>query len=149
MFFAPFKNGAELFPIINLLKLKIFNGRTCNNHTVVFLFADFVKSLIEFKHMLRRGVLRFVGCNLKKLNFNLKRRITQQTKNLRFCFDFSGHKIEQNDFQRSDILLDGSFFRHNKNIFRFKSLVGRKLIGNFDRHFRYSVIFFRILFLLF
>ena len=95
---------------------------------------DLVKGLVESKHMLGGGVRCLVGCGLKQFEFDLKRCVADQTRNLRFRGDLLRHQIEHKDMQRSDVLRDRAGLCHNKDVFIKQSLSRGEKIGNFNRH---------------
>ena len=95
---------------------------------------DFVEGLVKGQQMLFGGVFRFVGFRMNQFQLHLQGRIAQKTGELGLRVDLGGHEIEQQDFQRTDVLGDGTRLGHNENIFFGKSLYCRQLVGNLDGH---------------
>ena len=60
--------------------------------------------------------------------------IAQQAAQLRFRNDFRGHQVQQNDFQRADILPTGAVLGHDEYILLLQRLGCRQIVGNPDRH---------------
>ncbi len=131
---TPFKNAAQLVPIVNLFKLHIFNGSTCNHHAVKAFALYIFKDLVKLEHMLFGNIFRFMRSGLEQLRLDLNRRIAQQTQYLRLCLDLRRHQIENEYFQRAYVLRHSPFLGHNENIFIFQQLVCRQITVYFYRH---------------
>jgi hypothetical protein len=74
---APLHYFTKLFPVCHLFKGHQFHRGAGNNHTVVPVFFDFVKSGIVRQQILGAGVFGRVGGGLQQLNFDLQRRVGQ------------------------------------------------------------------------
>ena len=61
-----------------------------------------------------------IGLCLDQVDFNLDRRIGQAAQNLRFCYNFERHQIEQRNPQRTDVLRGGAVLGHNEYVFAFQ-----------------------------
>ena len=75
--FAPFHYCAKFIPIVNFFKFHLLNGSTGNYHSVISVVFDFIKCIIKFSHMNSWNIFWFMAFYLKKVNINLKRRITE------------------------------------------------------------------------
>ena len=71
---------------------------------------------------------------LHQIDVDLKRAVSQKAKQLGFGFNFCGHEIENDDPQRSDILMHGTVFGHDKYILRIQNFGGGQIIRNFNWH---------------
>ena len=132
--FAPVHDFAEFVPVFHLFKFHLFDGRTCNDHTVKFLIADFIKGFIEHQKMLGGGVFGLMRCRLQKRQLHLQRRVAEQTRKLCFCDNLGRHQVQKNNAKRTDILRHGALFGHDKDLFRGKCPYGRQFVWYFDRH---------------
>ena len=122
------------YPIVNLLKLHLFNRRTRYDHAVKIFILIMIEGLIKCRQMLLGNILRFVSCRVHKIKLNLERRVTEKTGKLCFGIYFCGHEIEKKDAERTDILRDRTVFRHHKYVFLLKHSRCRKLVWYFNRH---------------
>ena len=132
--FAPFHDFAKLIPVFDLFKIHVFNRCAGDNHAVVLVVLDLFKGLVKSEQMSLGGVLRLMRGRIHHFHLDLKRSISEQSRKLSFRFDFLGHKVEKQNFQRSDILLNRPFFRHYKYIFIMENLDGRQSVRYFNWH---------------
>ena len=132
--FRPLEDLTQLVPVVHVFKVHLFHRRACDDHAVVFLVLDLVKRLIKMQHVLGGRVFAFVRSRLQQLNIHLQGRITQQAQQLRFGLDLGRHQVENQDFQRTDVLRLCARRRHNKNVFALQPLLCRQTVVNFNGH---------------
>ena len=75
--------------------------------------------------MLLGNVLGFMGRRVHQMQLHLKRRVSKQTGELSLRVYFSGHKVQKQYSEGSDILHICTGLRHNEYIFVFQDLDGR------------------------
>ena len=80
--------------------------------------------------MLPCGMLGNSAADGDKLHVDLQRGIAEQTRKLRFGSDFGGHKIQNKNAQRADILSCRALVVHNKNIFICQNSDSRQIAGD-------------------
>ena len=66
--------------------------------------------------MARMGRLGAVTSHIQKFNFQLQGGIGQKPQELGFRYNFLGHEVENEDVERTDILVLGATIVHHKNI---------------------------------
>ena len=135
---APFHYAAEFVPIFNLFKRHLFNRRARYYQAVVLVVLNIFKMLVKRNHVFRRRVFGCVRSGLQKLHINLKRRVAEQTRKLRFRGYLGRHKVEKKYFKRTYILRCGAGLGHNKDIFFMQRFGCGQVCGNFYRHFSTS-----------
>ena len=114
---------------INVVRNSIYDGATAFGLQVESLQPEFQNTECIRRIMTHMGERR-----IEKCQFNLKRRIGKQSNELCFRYYLGGHKVENGNFQRTDILVHSADFVHNKYIFIFKYADGRKVSRHFNRH---------------
>ena len=75
-----------------------------------------------------------IAGSLQKLHMYLKGCVGQFAQKLSLRNNFGRHKIQDQYIQRTDILVHGTKFSHNKNIFGFQRGMGRQGIRDANRH---------------
>ena len=78
-------------------------------------------------------VFGMIGLCLDQVDFNLDRRIGQAAQNLRFCYNFERHQIEQRNPQRTDVLRGGAVLGHDKDVLALQHGTCGQTVGYFDR----------------
>ena len=131
---SPFHDGAEFLPVGNVFKFYIIKRRAGNNHAVELSLLYLVESCIKGFQVVGIGMLRRVACGLQKFHGYLKGGIGELAKKLCFRDDFGRHQVQDQHIQRPYILMNCAKIGHDKNIFFFQSLFGRKGILDFNRH---------------
>ena len=91
---APIHNLGQLAPISNFLELEQLDGRTGDDEAVVFFIANIVESAVKLREIILRSMRRNVGFCVNEIDFDLQRRISEQTKQLRFGDVFDRHEIQ-------------------------------------------------------
>ena len=67
--------------------------------------------------MARIGMLGCIACGLQELYMDLQRRIGQLAQQLRLGYDLRGHQIQDQNIQRTNILMHRAMLCHYENIF--------------------------------
>ena len=132
--FGPLHNFGKLFPILDLLKWHMLNGRTRDYETVVKIFTNVIKGFVKGEKMLLGNVFCLMALGVDKLKLHLKRGVTEKARELSFGFYLFRHKIKKKYLQRSYILSDSTPFGHHENIFISKRFYRRQIVWNFNRH---------------
>jgi len=78
---------------------------TGNDQTVKITMFDLGKRFVKGKHMSLGCIFGYMIGRRDQVQFNLERGIAQYAGKLRLRIDFSGHQIEKQDLQRTDILI--------------------------------------------
>ena len=65
---------------------------------------------------------------------DLQGRVAQQAQQLCLGGDLGGHEVDDHDVQRTDVLADGAFVGHDKDVFTFQSAACGQVGGNLDGH---------------
>ena len=89
--------------------------------------------------MLFAGVLGLMAGGTQQLHPDLQRGVGQLSQQLGFCNDFGGHKIEDEQIERADVLMECPELGHDENIFAFENGAGGQGVGDLDgqdRHLR-------------
>ena len=84
--------------------------------------------------MLRIRVLGDVAEGVEQLHLYLKRGVGQLPQQLSLSHDLRGHQVQNQQLQRTDILMHGPVLCHDKDIFALQSGGGGQRVGNLDWH---------------
>lgn len=117
---APVHNFDQLVPVFHFLKGHSLDGSASDNQAIILIFPDVIEGLVKGKQMILGCVFGMIGLCLDQVDFNLDRRIGQAAQNLRFCYNFERHQIEQRNPQRTDVLRGGAVLSHNEYVFAFQ-----------------------------
>ena len=121
----PIKNGAQFIPIVHALKRNGFHGSASHNHTIEFLFPQSLKILIEHHHVLYRSVFGCMGTEFHEVNLHLQRRVGEQPDKVGLRGNLQRHKVEDNNPQGTDILIERAALVHDEDILTLQQLDGR------------------------
>ena len=132
--FRPLEDGAQLVPVFHVLKRHPLHRRAGNDHAVIRLAAHLIERLVEREHVLLGRVFRDVGFHHQQLQLHLNRRVAQQARQLRFGGDFGGHQVQQEDFQRANILRFRARIGHDEYVFAPQRAGGGQVVRNADWH---------------
>ena len=125
----PREDLRNLTPIADILKFKLFNGGTGDDHTIEFLIPHLGKVAIEHHHMFDGRILRCMALQLHKADFQLQGRVGKQTNQIRLCGNLQRHQIQNHDSQRTDILRMSAGIVHHKYVFLLQQVNGRQSVG--------------------
>ena len=101
---CPVEHFRDFFPIVHVLIRHLLYRSTCNNHTIELLFFQNIEVVIERLHVFYRCILRSMALELHEGNFQLKRRIREQTNKVGLGRNLNRHQIEDDNLQRTDVL---------------------------------------------
>ena len=113
---GPLHDLADLIPVIHLFIGQMLHRRPGYNHPVIMLVLDLPEGGIEGFQMAQGSILGNVGRYMHQFNIHLQGGIAEQPQNLGFGFDFLGHDVENQDLQRTDVLLLRPVMGHHENI---------------------------------
>ena len=131
---APRHDVAELRPVVHFFEVHLLDWRAGDDEAVETLVFDLIERGVERLKVLGRDVRGFVAGGLQQADFNLKRRVRQLAQDLRFGLDFGGHKVQEHESQRTDVLVQRAIFRHDEDVLALKRRSGRQCVGNSDGH---------------
>ena len=131
---APVKDGAQLVPVLHLLKVQLFHRRAGDDHAVEVPVLHLVKGFVEGQHVLLGGVARHMALHLEQLQLHLQGCVAQQPCQLGFGDDFGGHQVQKENLQRADFLRQGAALLHHEDILALQHLFRRQVVGNLDGH---------------
>ena len=134
MVLGPIEDLAQLAPVIDLFVVEQLHGRAGDDHAVKALLTDLVKGTVELGQMLLRGVLGHMGRHLQQLDIHLQRRVAEQSEQLGLGDDLGGHKVDDHDPERPDILSGRAVFGHDKDVLALENLCRRQIVRHFNRH---------------
>ena len=117
VFLSPGHNGAEFIPVGDILEFHIVQRRAGDDHAVVFPVFYLIEGSVEGFQMIGIGMLRHIAGGLQELHIDLQRCVGQFAQKLGLCHDLGRHQIQDQHIQRPDILVHGTVFRHDENIF--------------------------------
>ena len=132
--FAPFHDPAQLGPVVHFFKGQLLHRGAGNDHSVKFSFLDFVKGFVKGQQMVGGSVFCRMGGGVHQLQMHLQGRIAQKAAELGFRDDLCGHQVQQQNFQRPDILRDGSRLGHHEDILLLQNTGGGQIIGYLNGH---------------
>ena len=117
MGFAPFHHLAQLLPMVHRFKGHLLHRRAGDDHTIKPFPPNFLKGLIELQEVLLGGVFGFMGAYLEQLHLHLQGGVAEHPEELGFGFYLFRHQVEQNNPQRSYVLMGGAVLVYGKYMF--------------------------------
>ena len=135
--FGPLHNLAELRPVVHLVELQILHRRACDDHAVILLVPNPVEGGVEALQMVAVRVLGDIAGGAQQLHLNLKRGVGQLAEDLGLGDDLGGHQIEDENIQRTDVLMHSPVFRHDEDVLALQHRAGGEGIGYLNRHKAY------------
>ena len=121
-------------PVVHLLEFQPLHRRAGDDKAVEVLVAHRVEGGVEGLQVLGGRVLRVVARGLQKLHFNLQRRVRQLPQNLGLRGDLGGHEVQQQQPQRTNVLVHGAMLGHDEDVLVLQRRRGRQRIGNANGH---------------
>ena len=79
-------------------------------------------------------ILGDMAGGVQQFHLYLKGGVGELAQQLRLGHDFSGHQVENQEIQRTDILVNGPVLGHDKDVFALQGGSGGQGIGDFDGH---------------
>lgn len=131
---APFHDAAQLRPVFDLLKRHLFHRCAGNDQPIEPALLHVLECLIEFQQMFAGRVFGFVAVRVNEFQFYLKRRVAEQSRQLRFRGNLGRHEVQNEDLQRADVLRDGPRLIHDKNILGRQCFRGRQAVRDHNGH---------------
>ena len=131
--FRPRHDAAQLVPVVHVLEIEVFDGRAGDDQTVETLVLHVVERAVEGLHVFLGRVLRLVRAGAQKRQFDLEGRVRQKTDYLRLSRNFRGHKVQNGETQRTDVLSDGAPLVHDEYVFFLERVPCGQLLGYLDR----------------
>ena len=107
----------------------MLHGRAGDDHAVVALGLDLVEGGVEFQQVLLRRVFRGVGRGLHQLDLNLQRCVREAAQKLGLRHGLVGHQVENQDFERADVLMQRAVLGHHEDVLVFEHGSCRQRIG--------------------
>ena len=84
--------------------------------------------------MLAVGVSGAVAGGLEQLHLDLEGGVGQLAQDLGLGDNLGGHQVEDQNVQRTDVLVQGPVLGHDEDVFSLQHRTGRQGIGNLDGH---------------
>ena len=122
---GPLENVLHLVPIGDVLEVKCLDGRTGDNHAVIFLVAHLFEVAVEHHHMFDGRILRRMAAEFHETDFQLQRCIRQQTYQVGLCRNLQRHEVQDGNLQRTDVLIMGTRIVHHKDVLMLQQFYGR------------------------
>ena len=134
MFCSPVHDLCKLLPVIHLLEFHLLYRCSGNDHSIVFITFKFRKSLVKFIQMTHRSILGLMALHCHKSHIYLQRSVGKGTQKLQFCLLLQRHQIQDQDLNRTDILMGCTGFIHHKYIFFFQNFFYGQIALYLNRH---------------
>ena len=115
---------AQLRPVIHLLKVHGLHRSTGDDHAVVAVMLHLVEGLIKGLQMGRGDVRCLMAHRLQQGHVHLQRRVGQQPGDLGLGGDLGGHQVQDQNFQRADMLRQRPLPVHDKDVFFIQGIKG-------------------------
>jgi len=96
---------------------------------------DYIKIHVKLLHVLYRSIFGDMAAEFYEIDVDLQRRIAEQAQEVGFRGFLDGHKIQDGNLQRSDVLCIGSRIVNNENVFLLQQLYRWKFVRDCQRHF--------------
>ena len=113
---GPLHNLTDLVPVIHLFIRQMLHRRPGDNHPVIMFVLDLPEGGVEGFQVRQGSILGNMGRHMHQLNIHLQGGITEQPENLGFRLNLLGHNIENQDLQRTDVLLLCPVMGHDEDI---------------------------------
>lgn len=124
----------QFLPVVHLFEGQMLHGSPGDDHAVEAAVADLAEGLVETLQMLQGRILGLMLRRAQQGDVDLQGRVAQQAQQLCLGGDLGGHEVDDHDVQRTDVLADGAFVGHDKDVFTFQSAACRQVGGNLDGH---------------
>ena len=134
---CPVENLLELVPVVDLLEIEVFDGRSRHHKTVVIVVFERVERLVELHQMVGAHVRGLVGGGLHEVDLDLQRALGDQTQQLRFGLDLLRHEVQDHQLERTHALALRFGLFKREDALGVENVSGRKAAGNLDRHVSY------------
>ena len=125
---CPVENGLKFAPVVHALKIEVLHRRARDNHPVELLAPHQVEVAVERLHVLYRRVLRGVALQLHKAHLYLQRRVGEQADEVGLGGNLNRHQVEDDDFQRTDVLCARARRVDNEDILFLQQINGGQFI---------------------
>ena len=122
--FAEVHDLAQLIPVVHLLKIHGLHRRAGDDHAVVAVVLHLVKGLVKGLKMGSRHMGGRVAGSLQQGHVHLQRSVCQQPGNLGLGGDLGGHQVQDQNFQRTDMLRQRPLPVHDKDVFLVQGIKG-------------------------
>ena len=80
------------------------------------------------------GIMRLIAGSAQQLYRYLKRCVGELAQDLGLGHDLRRHQVEDQDIQRTNVLMHGPIFCHDEDILAFQCRAGGKGVWDFDGH---------------
>ena len=121
---GPGKDIGNLIPVAHLLVLELFDGSPGDDHAIELLGTHLLELTVEHHHVLNGCILGSMALELHKTDVELKGGVGEQTDQVCLCGNLQRHQVEDDYFQRADILRMGTGIVHHEDILMFQQVNG-------------------------
>ena len=122
--FAEVHDLAQFVPVVHLLKIHGLHRRAGDDHTIVTVVLYLVKGLVKGLKVGSRHMGGRVAGGLQQGHVHLQRGVGQQPGDLGLGGDLGGHQVQDQNFQRTDMLRQRPLPVHDKDVFFIQGVKG-------------------------
>ena len=122
---SPVHDLLEFVPVVYFFKFHLLDRSSCNDHSVKTSVFEIRKSLIEFIQMTDRSVSCLMALHCHKSHIHLQRCVGERTQKLKLCLLLEWHQVQDQDLDRTNVLMHSPSLVHNEYIFSFQNFFYR------------------------
>ena len=138
---GPFQVFFDFSPVFHILEFQFFHRCPGYDETVIIPVLDIAEFQVSRFQIGIVGMGPHPAHRPAEIDFQLQGRIAQKPQQLQFRRLFQRHQVQDQDFQRTDILGQGPVVVDGDDIFFTQFFLGRKMAVDFDWHSAHSFIF--------
>ena len=138
---GPVENRLELVPVVHIFERHMLYRRAGDHKTVVIVVFERIEVFVELDEMIGGNVRGLMRGGLHEVDFDLQRRLGNQTQQLCFSLDFLRHQVQDHQFERADALTLRLGLLQSEDALRIEDISGRQATGDLDRHVPIMSIF--------
>ena len=131
---GPFHNFAELIPVVHLGEVQVLHRSTSNDHAVITPVSNLIKGGVKGGQVVLVGIMGLIAGSAQQLHRYLKGGVGELAKDLGLGHNLRRHQVEDQDIQRTNVLMHGPIFCHDEDILAFQCRAGGKGVWDFDGH---------------
>ena len=126
---CPLEDLLHLIPVAHLLEVQMLHWSSRNDEAIVPVVAHLLEVGIERLHVFQGRILRDMVLHLHEAQFDLQRRVGEQTHEVGLSSDLDGHEVEHGNAQRRCILRCCTRGIHHEDILLLQQFYSWQPIG--------------------
>ena len=96
--------------------------------------AHLIERPVELREIVHRRVARRIALRIDEIHLDLQRAVAEQPQELRLRDVLDRHEIQDEDFERTDVLCIRPVRIHDEDILPLEDMGGRQVVRYLDWH---------------